>query len=48
MEIIAVPGTISETQVQEAQRFFTQELAQPVELTVRVIPVEEFVIPASP
>ncbi len=46
IEVDAPQGSISEADVAETQRILTGRLEKSVVLTMRVIPVEEFVIPA--
>ena len=48
MKIIARPDSLSENQIAAAQQFLQKDLDYPVQLRVQVIPVQEFLIPATP
>lgn len=48
IELIALPGAISEAQIRNSQALLSEELGYPLDLTVRVIPMEEFRVPAAP
>lgn len=48
IELIAVPNSISEVQVRNSQTFLQEALEQPIDLTVRVVPMQEFSAPAIP
>lgn len=48
LEIIAIPNAITQQDVAKAQSFLQNRLQHPIELTVQVIPMEEFLIPATP
>lgn len=47
VELIANPDVVSEAQARSAQVRLMQALKRPVELSVQVIPVREFLIPAE-
>lgn len=47
MELIAIPNSISEAQVKATQMMLTQGIGRPVDLRVRVIPMQEFFAPAG-
>ncbi|MFQ4138453.1 TIGR00341 family protein [Nodosilinea sp. PGN35] len=48
LELAAPPNTITPGVVRQSQRFLEDRLNQPIDLTLRVVPVEEFSVPASP
>ncbi|MGB3309684.1 MAG: TIGR00341 family protein [Nodosilinea sp.] len=48
LEFVAPPNTITAEDVRQAQAFLEDRLEQPVALTLRAIPIEEFSWPATP
>ncbi len=47
VELIAIPDSISEAQVRATQAMLIRELKRPVDLRVRVIPMQEFFAPSE-
>lgn len=47
LEFAAPPNTITADDVRQAQTFLEERLKQPVALTLRAIPIQEFVLPAT-
>lgn len=48
LDFAAPPNTITASDVRQSQAFLEQRLEQPVELTLRVVPIQEFSLPATP
>ncbi|MBE9159296.1 TIGR00341 family protein [Nodosilinea sp. LEGE 06152] len=48
LSFAAPPNTISAEDVQQSQAFLEDRLDQPVGLTLRVVPIQEFSLPANP
>lgn len=48
LDFAAPPNTIAAEDVRRWQAFLEERLDQPVELTLRVVPVQEFSLPANP
>ncbi|WOD39838.1 DUF389 domain-containing protein [Nodosilinea sp. E11] len=48
LNFAAPPNAITVTDVTQSQLFLEEHLNQPVDLILRVVPVEEFLVPASP
>lgn len=48
LDLAAPPNTITPEVVRQFQRFLEDRLNQPIDLTLRVVPVEEFSVPANP
>jgi uncharacterized hydrophobic protein (TIGR00271 family) len=47
LEFVALPNSVTAADVRQSQAFLEQRLNQPVALTLRVIPMEEFAVPES-
>ncbi|PSN12410.1 TIGR00341 family protein [filamentous cyanobacterium CCT1] len=48
LDFAAPPNTITASDVRQSQVFLEDRLDQPVDLTLRVVPIQEFSLPATP